>query len=140
MPMRGDIIYQVYGIHEGRDKDCCFGAFRTRAEADAKIDILKANQMHGRNWAERYHNKGFMIRTTAVDTDFEIPPLPKPRDKYAIKTTAKSNRPGTWESTMVEVLRRSASSAQLEMVCAYERNYSMLGTFEPFRQGDREFP
>lgn len=31
--MRGDIVYRVYGLHEGREEDCYFGAFRSRSEA-----------------------------------------------------------------------------------------------------------
>src|SRR5262249_23013425 len=72
------------------------------------------------------------------DTDFEIPSLPKPRDKYAIKGSPKANRPGTWDSTIVEVFRRT-SSGDLEKICEYERYYALLRTFEPFRQGSRDF-
>lgn len=133
--MRGDTVYRIYGIHEGREKDVYFGAFRTPAEAEAKIVELHAREMHGRNWAKHHHDKGFVLREAVVETDFVIPSLPKPRDKYVVRTTPKPNRPGTWDSTTVEVLRR----AGLEKVCEYERSYSMLQTFEPFRQGDREF-
>jgi hypothetical protein len=137
--MRGEIVYRVYGVHKGRDEDVFFGAFRTAQEAQAEVEHLKAMEMHGRNWADQYHNKGFVIREVAVDTDFEIPSRPKPRDKYVVKTSAKANRPGTWDSTIVEVFRRDVSSADIERVCEYERNYGMLQTFEPFRQGSREF-
>ena len=65
--------------------------------------------MHGRNWAEQYHNKGFVIREKVVTTDFEIPSRPKPRDKYFVTLSAKPNRPGTWDSTRVEVFRRGLS-------------------------------
>jgi hypothetical protein len=92
--------------------------------------------MHGENWAARYHNRGFVIREQVVATDFEVPPRPKPRDKYLVRTTARPNRPGTWDSTVVEVLRRSGDA--LERVGEYIRDYSMLSTFEPFRQGERE--
>ena len=47
--MRGDIVYRVYGLHEGREEDYCFGAFRSRAEADAKIAKLRAMEMDKRN-------------------------------------------------------------------------------------------
>jgi hypothetical protein len=50
--MRGDIIYRIYGVHEGREKDCFFGAFFTNAEAEGKIAKLLAREMNGRNWAE----------------------------------------------------------------------------------------
>jgi hypothetical protein len=95
--------------------------------------------MNGRNWAEQYHNRGFVIRETAVETDFEIPPRPKPRDRYFVRNTPKQNRPGTWASTIVEVFRREGAGGEAAKACEYERNYGMLRTFEPFRQGGREF-
>lgn len=137
--MRGDVVYRVYALHEGREKDSFFGAFRSRSEAHSEIARLSAREMNGRNWAEQYHNRGFVIREVVVDTDFEIPSYPKPRDEYAIEASPKPNRPGTWDSTVVQVFRRTSSSGHLEKVCEYERNYSMLQTFEPFRQGAREF-
>jgi hypothetical protein len=134
--MRGDIIFRVYGVHAGRAADSCFGAFRTRAEAEARIAELAAKVMDGESWAARYHNQGFVIREQVVSTDFEIPARPKPRDKYVARTTAKPNGPGVWDSTVVEVLRRNGPA--LERVAEYVRDYSMLSTFEPFRQGERE--
>lgn len=136
--MRGDTVFRVYGVHEGREKDVYFGAFRTREEAEAHARELATRDEQSQSWAQRYHNKGFQIRAALVETDFEIPPLPKPRDKYAVKTSRKPNRPGTWDSTIVEVLRRNAATDNLDPVCSYERNYGMLRTFEPFRQGIRE--
>ena len=134
--MRGDVVFRVYGLHEGREADSYFGAFRSRAEADAQIAELAARTMHGENWAARYHNRGFVVREHPIPTDFEFPSRPKPRDRYLVKTTARPNRPGTWDSTVVEVLRRKGDA--LERVGEYVRNYSMLSTFEPFRQGERE--
>jgi hypothetical protein len=137
--MRGNVVYRIYGKHEGREKDSYFGAFRTVAEAEAKIATLRVEEMNGRNWTEQYHNRGFVIRETVVQTDFEIPPRPKPRDHYFVRGTRKENRPGTWESTIVEVFRRAHAGGEPEKVCEYERNYGLLQTFEPFRQGGREF-
>jgi hypothetical protein len=137
--MRGDIVYSVYGLHEGREVDQFFGAFRSRSEADARIETLYATEMNGRNWAEQYHNKGFVVRETVVAVDFEIPSQPKPRDRYVVKGYPKPNRPGTWDSTLVEVFRRTSSSSGLEKICQYERYYALLRTFEPFRQGSRDF-
>jgi hypothetical protein len=137
--MRGDVVYRVYGVHEGREKDFFFGAFRTVADAEAEIAQLRAREMNGRNWAETYHNRGFVIREAIVETDFEFPSRPTPRDKYFVRGTRKENRPGTWPSTIVEVFRRSGATGEREKVCEYERNYGLLQTFEPFRQGDREF-
>ena len=103
------------------------------------LEKLKSKKMNGQNWAKRYHNKGLTIREEIVDTDFEIPPLPKPRDTYVIKAESKANKPGTWESSIVEVHRRNFATATIEPICKYERNYEILQTFEPFRQGNREY-
>jgi hypothetical protein len=136
--MRGAVVYRVYGLHEGREKDVFFGAFRSSARAEAAIAELCAREMNGRNWGEQYHNRGFVIREAVVETDFEIPTLPKPRDKYAVKGTPKANRPGIWDSTVIEIFLRAGADGNLEKICQYERNYSLLQTFEPFRQAGRE--
>ena len=94
--------------------------FRTREEARAKIGELGLGVMHGGNWAERYHNKGFVIREKVVATEFEFPSRPKPRDKYVVTLSAKPNRPGTWDSTLVEVFRRSLSPGDIQPICGYE--------------------
>lgn len=138
--MRGDIIYQIFGMHEGRQEDFFLGCFHTFQEAQLEVEKLKGSEMNGQNWAKQYHNKGFSIREKIIDTDFEIPSFPKPRDKYVIKTIPKANRPGTWNSIIVEVYRRNTPSGVSEKICQYERNYSsLLATFEPFRQGEREY-
>jgi hypothetical protein len=137
--MRGDVVYRIYGLHAGREKDDFFGAFRTASEAEAEIVKLRAREMNGRNWAEQYHNQGFIVRDAVVETDFEILPRPKPRDRYFVRATTKENQPGTWASTIVEVFRRAADGGESEKVGEYERNYGLLHTFEPFRQGSREF-
>src|SRR2546427_11187888 len=121
--MRGDIIYRVYGLHEGREHDSYFGAFRTIPEAEAHIEQLNQKEMHGKNCDAQYHDKGFVIREGVVETDFEVLSLPKPRDKYVVKVSAKPNRPGTWNSTLVEVFRRNGSTDELVRICEYERNY-----------------
>jgi hypothetical protein len=136
--MRGDVVYCVYGVHEGREQDVFFGAFRTCNEAGAEISRLVNVEQNGRNWAEQYHDHGFVIRETVVQTNFEIPPRPKPRDRYFVRSTS-TNRPGTWPSTVVEVFQRTDVGGQPKKVVEYERNYALLQTFEPFRQGDRDF-
>src|SRR5262249_35877693 len=117
--MRGDVVYRVYGRHEGRAEDVYFGAFRSVAEAETSIVKLRSRDMHERNWAEQYHNLGFVIREAVVETDFEIPTRPKPRDKYAVRGTPKKNRPGTWDSTIVEVFRRGESESGPEKICEF---------------------
>jgi hypothetical protein len=59
--LRGEIVYQVYGMRVGRMEDTFLGAFRTRQEAQAEIEKLNVKEMNGRNWAAQYHNKGFAI-------------------------------------------------------------------------------
>ncbi len=137
--MRDDVVYRVYGVHEGREKDFFLGAFRTAAEAEAEVAKLNVREMNGANWAERYHNRGFVIRETVVETDFEIPPRRKPRDRYFVRSRRKEYGPDTTAGTEVEVFRRAAPGGEPEKVCQYERNYGLLQTFEPFRQGTREF-
>ena len=137
--MRGDIVYQVFGQHEGRENDTHLGTYRSVSEAKCKISDLDQLNMGGQNWAKKYHNKGFIIRETVVGIDFEIPPLPKPRDKYTIRASPKQNAPGTWDSTVVEVMRRTSDPDIFDHICTYQRGYSMLHTFEPFRQGKKEF-
>lgn len=57
--MRGDTVYRIYGVHEGRPDDTFFGAFRTVPEAEAEIAKLQAKEMGGRNWAAQCHDRGF---------------------------------------------------------------------------------
>jgi hypothetical protein len=40
--MRGDVVYRVYGVHEGRAKDVFFGAFRSHVDAEAEVAKLCA--------------------------------------------------------------------------------------------------
>jgi len=135
--MRGDIVHRIYGVHAGRAEDTHFGTHRTVAEAEAAIARLR--EQHGHEWAEKYHNRGFVIRESTVETDFQIPELPKPRDKYVAVGAAKPNDPGTWDSTSVRVFRRGSNAGELAPVCEFERNYSLLHTFEPFRKSGRDF-
>lgn len=128
--MRGDIVYRVCG-----DKDTDFGTFLRVDEAKAEVAKLMARD--GGSWAAKHHKNGFVVREVVVDTDFEIPSRPKPRDLYCITATKKNHSPGTWATTDVEIFRRIPNG--LEPICTYERNYAMLQTFEPFRQGDRHY-
>jgi hypothetical protein len=137
--MRGDTVFRVYGCHDGRERDISFGTYRTEEEARAEVARLQAREMHGKNWAAEYHDKGFVVRPVVVETDFELPSLPKPRDAYAVKFTTRANGPGTWDSSIVEVFRRTDSPDGLQKVGEYVRDYAMLHTFEPFRQGGHDY-
>jgi hypothetical protein len=136
--MRGDLLYNIYGRHRGREDDAYFGAFRTSADAEKEVARLEAREMHGSNWAAQYHDLGFEIRTSVVDVDFELPPRPKPRDRYCVRATPV-HAPGTWSQVDVEVFRRTDAQGGLEQVARYARNHGMYSTFEPFRQGNRDF-
>lgn len=130
--MRGDIVFGVYGTHEGRAQDSFFGTFLTRVAAEARAQQLAANEV----WARESHNRGIVVREIVVDTDFEIPSLPKPRDKWAVEIVQLS-APETWPTVDVKVFRRDAHGHT--PVATYHRNLTMFATFEPFRQGGRDF-
>lgn len=134
--MRGDVVFRVYGCHAGREKDVYFGAFRTRAEAEAHVAELSARVMHDYHWASRHHDRGFAIREHAVEVDFEFPTRPAPRERYVARVTT-TKEPYAWAVSQVEVLRRNGDG--LTTVARYDRDYVALGTFEPFRQGDRDY-
>lgn len=135
--MRGDTVFRIYGVHTGRAKDNYFGAFRTRARAEEEVAKLLQREMHGENWAARYHDRGFVIREVTVETDFEIPPRPKPRDRYFARETTVESPPGTWSTCRVDVFERTRGGLAPTPCASWERDYTLLGTFEPFRQGDR---
>ncbi len=135
--MRGDIVYRIYGVHTGRHEDTHFGTYRTTAEAETAI--VRLRQTHGAEWERQHHNRGFVIRPTEVETDFQIPEFPKPRERYLAVGSPKKNRPGTWDSTIVRVSRRGENPGELTYICEFERNYSLLQTFEPFRINGRDF-
>lgn len=135
--MRSDIVHHVYGVREGRTEDTHFGTYRTAPEAAAAIERLY--QVHGREWAAKYHDRGFVIREATVETDFELPSRPTPREKYVAIGTDKPNAPGTWPSTLMRIYRRGPGAGELIPICEYERGYAMLQTFEPFRQGGRDY-
>ncbi|MEM7604443.1 MAG: hypothetical protein AAF411_03730 [Myxococcota bacterium] len=136
MFMKGDVIFRVYGVHAGRAKDVFFGAFRTESEAQAKIEVLHQREMHGQNWAARCHDQGFDIRPVEVETEFVIPSSLKPRDEFWVEVIELDDD-SSWGALRVDVYRRGHESG--ETVATYERNYGLLSTFEPFRQGDRNF-
>jgi hypothetical protein len=74
------------------------------------------------------------FRIEKVDTSglFEIPSRPTPRERYSVRSTQISPE-GSWTKVAVEVLNGE------RLVGTYDRNYAMLRTFEPFRQGDRDY-
>jgi len=102
-----------------------YGTKRTREEAEAllaesKLRVARAGGKVERWWIEE-------IDTTGL---FEFPSLPTPRQRF--KTRVEPRRvPGYWATSHVDVYDGE------RLVTSYDRNYSMLQTFEPFRQGER---
>jgi len=119
--MRGDKIFLVYGAHAGRSEDVYFGSFRTRSEAEEAVARLQAKEMHGANWAAYYHDLGFVIREGVVETDFEIPLRPKPRDRFCARATVEE---GVVGRIHVEVLERTPEG--LVERARYARNHAMF--------------
>lgn len=89
-------------------------------DRDAKERVERVGGRNQRYWIEE-------IDTTGL---FEIPSRPTPREQFAARA-ARTSVEGTWTTVHVEVLDGN------RVVASYDRNYSMLDTFEPFRQGER---
>lgn len=128
--MRGDHVFHVYGVRGTQESDMHFGTYPSRPLAEARRAELAGDE----GWATRYQD-GFVIREGVVETDFVVPPRPKPRDGYIVELRAPSESPA--RPVDVVVSRRDATGAT-RRVCEYRRDYGLLHTFEPFRQGDRE--
>jgi hypothetical protein len=104
-----------------------FGARRARSAAEDLLaeSIRRVEAAGGRDqryWIEE-------IDTTGL---WQPPSQPKPRDRYTTRVTT-TTPPGEWTMVHVDVLDGDA------VIAGYDRNYSMLQTFEPFRQGDGMF-
>lgn len=129
--MKGDIIYEIWGVKKDREKDSYFGAHPTPQAAEAEIAETKLRWTHSGGW-DTYHDD-FVIREKIVNTDFVIPSKPTPRDRYTITTETIKNKPGTWDSNLVRVFDQG------KQVAEFKRNYAMLDTFEPFRKNGRDY-
>jgi hypothetical protein len=103
-----------------------FGARGSRAEAELLLTERVQRYKGATGWRRWWLEE---IDTTGL---WQAPPATKPRDRYGTRVT-KLTPSGTWTKVHVEVLDGD------EVVADYDRNYSMLQTFEPFRQGDRDF-
>jgi hypothetical protein len=120
-------IYEVRAEYAKGSRVRAFGACRTRPEAEVLLAESTrradaAGIKYERYWIEE-------IDTTGL---WQPPAQPKPRDRYSTRVTTTSAR-GTWKQVHVDVLDGET------VIASYDRNYSMLQTFEPFRQGDRVF-
>lgn len=102
------------------------GVRLTRADAEELLEEVRSGEeaagRSSRFWVEEIDTSGL----------YEIPARPAPRERYATRVEA-TKKPNTWETVHVDVLDGD------RVIAGYDRNYSMLQTFEPFRQGGRNF-
>lgn len=117
-------IYEVR-TESSSGRVSAFGARRSRPEAEgllreARRRVESARGRNQRYWIEEINTAGL----------WQPPPEPTPRSRYTARITT-TTPPGKWTKVHVDVLDGDA------VIAGYDRNYSVLQTFEPFRQGDR---
>ncbi len=125
-------IYELRSTAKSNGKTHYWGAKNSLAEAEA-LQIEKTSG-EKKAWADQHHTHW---RIEAIDTTglFEIPTLPKPRERFTASTTLIQSSAGTWNTLSVAV-----ADTNRQIVARYDRNYpNMYQTFEPFRQGDKMF-
>jgi hypothetical protein len=120
------LIYEVRA--QAGDWVHSFGARTERADAERLLaesqrGVAEAGGKNDRYWIEE-------IDTTGL---FEIPSRPTPRERYSVRVTPRPERKGMVTTVDVHILDGQ------RVVASYHRNYDMLRTFEPFRQGDRDY-
>jgi len=130
---RGDIFYEAWAEYpptewrQGKKQDVHVAARWKREDAEAKLAEFVASQT-----ARGYPPERFWVEEKRVETDFEIPPLPTPRERYTAEAETLS-KPGEWTQVRVHVLRDGTE------IASFHRNYGLLSAFEPFRQGGRAY-
>jgi hypothetical protein len=106
------------------------GSFFSRKEAEAQLantrELFEAT-ITPPNWERRCWIEE--IDTTGL---FEVPGPPKPRERFTTRVE-RTSAEHHWTQVHVDILDGD------RVVGSYDRNYAMLSTFEPFRQGDRYF-
>jgi hypothetical protein len=117
----------IYDVVADRDdgRVHSFGARTSRADAEAHVAEARA-RYEGSPW------RNFRIEEVDTTGLFEIPPRPTPRERYSVRVTQTSPE-GSWTEVAVDVLEGE------RLVGRYDRNHSMLRTFEPFRQNGRDY-
>lgn len=123
VPAMGTIYDVVADRDDGQVHS--FGARRLREDAEAHLAEERA-RYDGSSW------RNFRIEEVDTTGLFETPSRPTPRERYSIRV-AQTSPEGSWTKVSVEVLDGE------RLVGSYDRNYAMLRTFEPFRQGDRDY-
>jgi len=123
-------IYEVRT--DDADRVVC-GTRRTRQEAEALVREMGA-VMGKPGYGPR---RPLIIVEIEATASFEIPPRPTPRERYSTRVQAV---PGAVHGNV-----RYGDTCRVEIldgervVFAYDRNYRMLDTFEPFRQDGRDY-
>jgi hypothetical protein len=114
-----------------------FGVRQDRAEAqqllaEAQARVAAVGGRNDRYWIEEIDTEGL----------FEIPSRPTPRERFHTRVRPTS-QPRAWQTVQVEILDtailNTANADAEQVIASYDRNYAMLQTFEPFRQGERNF-
>jgi hypothetical protein len=134
-----ELRYEVLD-EEGTGSVHSVGARATREEAERLLHETRAHDKEIREARARHPeslpggNLEFRYWIEEVDTTglFEIPSRPTPRERFSTRVRVTSE-PHLWEKVHVDILDGE------RIVANYDRNYAMLQTFEPFRQGDRHF-
>lgn len=121
------VIYEVRG-RTAQGHVLSYGVSRTRADAETMLleHLAKLAAMDSDRKDEHW------IEVIDVSGLFDVPNRPTPRERFSYRAF-EERAPGTWTTTRVEVLDGDS------LIATYDRNYAMLRTFEPFRQGDRNF-
>src|SRR3954451_19247422 len=118
-------IYEVRATRDGR-----MSSFGLRLTPDAAQTLLEESR--ARVEAVGGRNDRYWVETIDTTGLFELPSKPTPRDRYTTRVRRTSPE-GAWATVSVDVLDGD------RVVAGYDRDHSMFGTFEPFRQGTREF-
>ena len=117
------IIYEV----RTRAGDHVHGFGVRASQHDAELLLAETIERVGSRsdacWIEEIDNSGL----------FAVPPRPTPRERFSVRTSNSPSEEGRSTTVNVEVLDAD------RVVAAYARNYAMLQTFEPFRQGGRHY-
>jgi hypothetical protein len=102
------------------------GCFENQADALRRVEEEDAAR-------KRTCSSGWRYWVEEIDPTglFKVPPLTRPRDRFTARAIPYHETHG--RTCRVEVLDGE------RVIAEYERNYAMLGTFEPFRQGDRYY-
>jgi hypothetical protein len=120
-------IFEVRGEGHSDSKVISYGARRTRVEAEELLNESRARVLAVGGKVDRWWIEE--VDTTGL---FEIPARPTPRERFTTRVERRSE-PGQWQTVHVDVLDGE------KVVASYDRNYAMLQTFEPFRQGNQFF-